>query len=235
MSVDLVALVAEAEEKKAAHDVLGVYTLLNDAVETKGLNDKPELLWRLSRACYDMANETNDANHKKEFAERAVAYSKKACTLDDANWAAHKWYGISLGLLGKFIPTKEKIGNAYVIKEQFELGIKLNPNDATLHHALGTWCWNVLQISMIERGFAKVLFATIPSSTYEECEASLLKSAELDPAQSYNNLLLGDLYYQLRRWQDAKTWYLKATAVPAVTDHQKRLKAEAEQKAAKCD
>ena len=77
-------------------------------------------------------------------------------------------------------------------------------------------------------------YTSPPTTTYEECEKWLLKCHELAPEMGANSLLLGDVYYQQKKYADAKKWYETCAALTPVTEADKRRKAEAEKKAKKC-
>lgn len=76
------------------------------------------------------------------------------------NGLGHKWVGILLGRTGDFIPTKEKIANAFTIKDCFVKALEQNPSDPTLYHCLGQWCYTVASVSWLEKKAASLLFAT---------------------------------------------------------------------------
>eukprot|EP00760_Papus_ankaliazontas_P028162 PhM_4_TR3562/c1_g1_i1/m.9994 len=193
----------------------------------------PELLWRLARSEYDLQNEATDKAEKEKHVDLGLSYAKAALDAAPDNFAAHKWFGILLGSKGNFISTKEKIANAYVIRDHFKKALELNPTDGTVMHCLGNWCHSILQIGWVERQAASLLFGTPPTSTYEECEGYLLKSAEISD-QSFNSVMLGDVYAEQKKWADAKKWYQKAIDAPVVTESQKRTQEEAKAKLAKC-
>jgi tetratricopeptide (TPR) repeat protein len=226
-------IIQQSDEFHAKDDVKNNFAVLQNAVENEGLKDA-ELDWRLARAYYQMADESDDAEVKKTYVLKANDLASSAVQAKPDNFATQKWAGIVLGKVGEFVSTKEKIANAYTIRDYFTKAIELNAKDATSQHCLGVWHWKILQIGMVERGIASMLFGSPPSTTYEECEKCLLASAELDANQVYNNLLLGDLYYAQRKWDEAKAWYTKAAACNAVTEHQKKLKDDATKKIAKC-
>ena len=97
-----------------------------------------EILWRLSRAAYDCAEKIGISNEKKkELIYFAFDVIQKALSVDEHNFAVHKWYGIILSSIGDFEGTKSKIGNSYKVKNHWERAIQLNPNDATSQHLLG--------------------------------------------------------------------------------------------------
>jgi hypothetical protein len=42
-----------------------------------------------------------------------------------------QWYAIALSLIGDYRSIKEKIGNAYTIRDHFQRACDLNPRDPT--------------------------------------------------------------------------------------------------------
>ena len=46
--------------------------------------------------------------------------------------------------------------------------IQLNPGDSTVRHLLGRWCYAICDVSWVQRQVASAIFATPPSSSYEE-------------------------------------------------------------------
>lgn len=222
----------KADKHHAADQVAESYRVAQQATST--FPDDIELLWRLGRAQYLMSKEQTGDDKKKEkeqFVRAAVDTLNKALKMDGESWAANKWMGMALGALGDFVPLKEKIGNSFKIKEHFQKAVAGNPRDATSFHCMGAWCWNILQISSVERSVASWVFATPPSSSFEECEDNLLRSHEIDQTQVHNSLLLGDVYAWKARKEDASKWYYHAAReCPANTAYQREYIAQAEKK-----
>ncbi len=82
-----------------------------------------DVMWRFARACHDLALETTADKKKKEFLTRqGHASAKVALTLDEKNFACHKWMAIMLSDLGDFEGVKTKLLNAFVMKHHFEQG-----------------------------------------------------------------------------------------------------------------
>lgn len=223
------------EQADAAHDrgnIAAVHALLKAAIEDQKL-DSVELLWRYARCHYDLAEETTEKAEKEGFVNTGIQIIQKAQEKDPNHWAVHKWNGILLGSLGEFQSTKDKIANAYKIRDHFLKACELNPKDGTTHHCMGKWCWKVLQIGFLERQAASLIFGSPPTSTYEECEKYLVAADAL--SRTINNcLLLGDLCYQKSRYGEAKQWYNSAIALEAVTEAQRRQVEDAKKKLAKC-
>lgn len=224
-------IAAEADKIQVSCDYKAVRDLLFKAID--GGNQHPQLLWRAARNCYDLAQESTDKAVRQELITKGFDLVKKSVDEDPNNFASQKWIGILYGSLGEFIATKDKIANAYTIRDHFKKAIELNPQDATSQHCMGKWCWSILQIGWIERQAASLLFGTPPTSTYDECRGYFLASDAID-ATIHNCNALGDLYYQEKNWAEAKKWFEKALTVPAVTDNHRRQHEEAQKKRDSC-
>mmetsp|Transcript_28817 Transcript_28817/g.33272 ORF Transcript_28817/g.33272 Transcript_28817/m.33272 type:complete len:230 (-) Transcript_28817:63-752(-) len=222
---------AEADRLQAAHNYVDEKAVLFGAIDNG--NAHPQILWRAGRICYDLAGESTDKGHREELIRKGFDFVKKSVDEDPNNFASQKWVGILYGSLGEFIPTKEKIANAFTIRDHFLKAIELNPNDATTQHCMGKWCWSILQIGWVERQAASLLFGTPPTSTYDECRGFLLASDNIEPT-IHNCLALGDLYYQEKNYAEAKKWFEKALTLPAVTENHKRQHKEAASKRDSC-
>jgi tetratricopeptide (TPR) repeat protein len=233
MSVE--AAISQADSLYTASNVMGSFAALEAVANTEAGRASVEVQWRLARVYYLLAKEcpVGTPDRERQFTA-AHAAAETAIALEPAHGGAQKYAGITLSAMGEFKSTKDKIADAYKIKEHFEKGIAADPADATVYHCLGAWCFKVLQISMIERGIASVIFGSPPSSSYEECEKHLLKSADLNPHQIDNNLLLGDCYYQQSKYADAKKWYQQCLDCPATTKFQNEQQAKARAQVAKC-
>jgi hypothetical protein len=221
-------LAKEADALKAKDDVRGNFMVLERAFQQGERH--PEVMWRLGRACYDLAEESEDPALRKNLFERGLGLANESVAQNPNSFAAQKWTGVLLGSYGDFIPTKQKIANAYTIRDHFSNAVKLNPQDSTSHYCLAKWCWSMIQISWIERQAANVLFGAPPKCTLDEAKESLLMSQAIDDTV-YTDALLGDVYGEQKKWAEAAGWYKKAVACPAVTESQKRQQAEAAKKA----
>eukprot|EP00995_Heteronema_vittatum_P002106 NODE_1301_length_1006_cov_232.474399_g904_i0.p1 GENE.NODE_1301_length_1006_cov_232.474399_g904_i0~~NODE_1301_length_1006_cov_232.474399_g904_i0.p1 ORF type:complete len:201 (+),score=55.62 NODE_1301_length_1006_cov_232.474399_g904_i0:69-671(+) len=172
--------------------------------EYEGHADDVEATWRYARVLYQMGEEIDDAKTKEAHFRKGLEMAQKAEQQDPKCPYAHKWLGICLSKMADFLPTKEKIGNAFVIRDHWTKCLELCPDDASTTYAMGKWCHTVSNIGFVERNAAKLLFAKPPTSNYEEAEKYYLKAYDLDP-QCDAPLALGDLYVDMKRPADAKT------------------------------
>jgi len=183
----------------------------------------PELLWRSARAYRDrsvMADVTDD--QKKQLIMDGMEVAKRALEFGESHYACNKWYGVLLSQSGPYLGTKVKIANAPIVKQHFEKARDLKPDDATTHYLIGMWCFNVANISWLERKAAQALFGTPPESTYEEALGHFLKAEEMSPSfYSDNQLQIGLMYLKTGKKAEAKEWFQKLTNFAAITDEDK--------------
>ncbi|RXN00825.1 Regulator of microtubule dynamics protein 1 [Acipenser ruthenus] len=188
-------------------------------------SDNAEFLWRLARASRDLALlSSTSAEDRKRLMYEAFDYSRNALEKNESSSAAHKWYAICISDIGDYEGTKIKIGNAYVVKEHLQRAIELNPKDATAIHVLGLWCFAFAELPWYQRKIAAMLFASPPSSTYEEALGYFLKAEEVDANfYSKNLLMLGKSYMMLKDQKSSLLWLSKAKDYPAHTEEDKQV------------
>ncbi|XP_007461783.1 PREDICTED: regulator of microtubule dynamics protein 1 isoform X1 [Lipotes vexillifer] len=204
-----------------------LYQLLSQYKES----EDAELLWRLARASRDIAQLSGTSKEEKKLlVYEALEYAKRALEKNESSFAAHKWYAICISDVGDYEGIRAKIANAYMIKEHFEKAIELNPKDATAIHLMGIWCYTFAEMPWYQRRIAEMLFATPPSSTYEEALGYFHRAEQVDPNfYSKNLLLLGKTYLKLHNKKLAAFWLTKAKDYPAHTEEDKQIQTEAAQ------
>ncbi|XP_028918016.1 regulator of microtubule dynamics protein 1 isoform X2 [Ornithorhynchus anatinus] len=162
-------------------------------------SEDAELLWRLARASRDLSQlSSTSPEEKKQLVYEALEYAKKALEKNPSSFAAHK------------------------------KAIELNPKDATSIHLMGVWCYSFAEMPWYQSRIAAMLFATPPSSTYEEALNYFQKAEQADPNfYSKNLLLLGKTYLKLSNKKLAAFWLLKAKDYPVHTEEDKQVQKEA--------
>ncbi|XP_024617270.1 regulator of microtubule dynamics protein 1 isoform X2 [Neophocaena asiaeorientalis asiaeorientalis] len=164
-------------------------------------SEDAELLWRLARASRDIAQLSGTSEEEKKLlVYEALEYAKRALEKDESSFAAHK------------------------------KAIELNPKDATAIHLMGIWCYTFAEMPWYQRRIAEMLFATPPSSTYEEALGYFHRAEQVDPNfYSKNLLLLGKTYLKLHNKKLAAFWLTKAKDYAAHTEEDKQIQTEAAQ------
>eukprot|EP01027_Heterolobosea_sp_BB2_P002714 GEZU01004083.1.p1 GENE.GEZU01004083.1~~GEZU01004083.1.p1 ORF type:complete len:137 (-),score=48.72 GEZU01004083.1:44-454(-) len=132
--------------------------------------------------------------------------------------------------MGDYVPTKEKVQNAYKIKEHALKALEIRGNDPTTLYLLGRWCFAVASIGWIERTVASTLFASPPESSFEEALSYFQKAAEIDPNHIRNALCLADTYAKLKQKDKAREWYQRVVDLPVRTQNERMINEEAAKK-----
>ncbi|NXQ08028.1 RMD1 protein, partial [Vidua macroura] len=172
----LISGFAEVHASFKVEDVIEQADYLYGSGETEKLyrllvqhknSDDAELLWRLARSSRDLAQlGSTSAEEKKQLTYDSLEYAKKALEKNESNFAAHKWYGICLSDVGDYEGIKTKIGNAIIIKEHFQV-MQFFAYDKI--NVSNFWrCYSFAEMPWYQRKIAATLFATPPTSTFQE-------------------------------------------------------------------
>ena len=224
-----------SKQDKESNEIEVVKSLHASLLPYKESNN-PEFLWRLARASRDLANlSITDETNKKSLIYKAHDYAKQALASGEENFSCHKWYAITLSDLGNYEGTKQKISNAYHIRDHFKKAIELNPSNATCYHLLGRWCFTVADVPWYQRQIASAIFDTPPSSSYEEAIGYFEQAEELNPNfYSVNQLLIAKGYLNLSKKPEARQWLEKLEKFDANTEEDKATVEEAKELLKKC-
>ncbi|XP_067043642.1 regulator of microtubule dynamics protein 1-like isoform X2 [Acropora muricata] len=191
---------------------------------------KCEVEWRLAKVKRMMAVENKDPTKKKELFYEAFDHAKLALSLDEKNFAVHKWYGIILSSVGEYEGIEAKLQNTPVVREHFEKAVEMNPSDAMSRHFLGVWCYTFANMGWLPRKVAATLFSSPPSSSHEEALRNFQKAEELEPNfHPKNHLFLGKTLLQIKKMDEAKMWLEKAVHDPSKTEDDKETTKEAKE------
>jgi len=223
-------VIQRAEELHQDRKLLDAHNYLLIESEKPEFSNEPEILWRSARGYFDASEAEKDKEKKKELVMKGNSVAEKALQYGPEVAPCHKWYGIMLSMTGEYISTKDKIGNAFKIKEHALKANELSPKDASTLHMLGRWCYDVSSIGWVERKVASAVFASPPESTYQEAIKYFLEAQEVEPTFIRNALLIGDSYTQLKDTSKANEWYKKCSEMQSTNDIDKSRIEEAKKK-----
>ncbi|CAH1261781.1 RMDN3 [Branchiostoma lanceolatum] len=142
------------------------YTMLVQLKEKH--SGSAEVLWRLSRSMMAKFDGEEDPQKRQDLCFQAKGLAEVALAVDANSADAHKWFAIAVGSCSEFLSVQDKIKDGYKFKEHIERALELRPTDATVHHLLGRWCYEVTMLSWVERKVASALFAAPPNSSVDE-------------------------------------------------------------------
>ena len=178
-----------------------------------------EILWRTAKATHlygIAAQKEGDSDLKKKLAFEALDFATKAIKYDDKNAECHKWYAITIGTLGDYVTTKEKISNGHQFKNHVDIALKLKPNDPSLHHMLGRFCFEIANLTWVERKVASALFSKVPESSFSDSLNHLIKAYELRPEWKENILFVSKILINQKKFTEAIKWIDKGMALNTV-------------------
>ncbi|KAF1769618.1 hypothetical protein GCK72_001435 [Caenorhabditis remanei] len=179
-----------------------------------------ELLWRLARVVCEKGKLAKDPNERKELILEAYEIIKKALENEpkEGCFGAHKWYAILLDYVGEIEGNKSRIEKSFLVREHLEKALSYFENDPTTWHILGVWHFSFANMGYATRMVAKAIFATPPSSTYQDALHYFLKAEQISPGfYSTNTYYIGEVYEQLGQKQDAIDAFKKSFKMPVVT------------------
>jgi len=205
--------ISEIEQAHEIHDFAKVKALLTEGLAA--FPDAIELLCYKARSLFDESNDTTNPKEKQSLLEQGLSFAEKALSIDENSWLAHKWVAIITSSLLDFMGKKEKIMKAFEVKSHAQIAIEKNPTDATTFHLLGRLCFNVANISWIERKLAQTLLADPPTATFDEALGHFIKASTLRSEFISNNLWIAHTYVKLNNSAKAKEWYEITVKTPS--------------------
>ncbi|CAK9807837.1 Regulator of microtubule dynamics protein 1 [Anthophora plagiata] len=217
-------LIAKADALYDQEKYQEIYKLLTNYKDSGDV----DIIWRLCRAMYKMSKTANEVDGKKLIFE-AYTFILEALKIKEDHWAVHKWASILLNTKSLYEGTRAQIKESYNIKKHLQRAIELNPKEPTLMYMLGTWCYQVADLTWYQRKIASVIFGAPPVSTFDEALKYFENAEEIDPNfYSHNLLMLGKTYLKLNQ-KELALKYLKQTAeYPARNEDDRNAKQEAQ-------
>ncbi|VVC33569.1 Tetratricopeptide-like helical domain [Cinara cedri] len=225
---DLTQKIIEADQLFLANKYEDVVHLLEEFKD----NDDVQVLWRLSKAQYNMSLDENISKEKRKYLiSSAHEFIIKALTIDSNVSDIHKWAAILIDAHSNInYGIKEQINKLDTIKLHLQKALELNPKDPYTRYMIGYWCYNLADISWFRREIGSIIFATdIPSSTFEEALEYFREAESIQPKFYCKNLLmLGKTFLKMDNKFSAEYYLKLVTQYPAKTveDHQAKLEAE---------
>ena len=111
---------------------------------------------------------------------------------------------------GDYVAKKQKIQDAFKVKEHADKAHELCPNDGTILHFLGRFAFTIAGISWVKRKIAASFIASPPTATYEEALEYFLKA---DEKRQFllNQLWIAKTYLAMKKKPEAKEWFTKVS------------------------
>lgn len=185
-------------------------------------------LTKCSELCSRIAGRETSTQSKDSYNQAAITYAQVALKIypnsDDANVAI----AIAIGrtLLKK--SGKEKVAIIKEIKQYVDAAIKINPNNFKAWHILGKWNYEIYNLSMVERAWAKVFYGGVPANaSLKNSIAAYEKARSINPNFALNYLELARAYHKDDEDEKALPLLKKLLTLPIQTEDDPRIKNEA--------
>ena len=125
--------------------------------------DDAGVLWRAARAAYDLAETEPTAATKKALLAEAQRHIVAAKTLPGGRSSADvfRWAGIVLQ--AQPVGTADFIRNAFVVRDDWQAALHIDPADGAAQHLLGRWHLDVADTPSWKRAIATTIFAEPPT------------------------------------------------------------------------
>ncbi|CAG7833903.1 unnamed protein product [Allacma fusca] len=206
------------------HDAYGKLKSTGDK-----LKNVSDFWWRMAKATHieaQMAEQRQDKDCQKGLLISAVACAEKAVKLNENSAESHKWLAITSGSRGEFLKINDRIQSGFIFKEHVDRALALNPLDSSLHHLLGRFCYEVSQLTWVERRMASTLFSNPPTSTVQEALHHFLEAEKLgDKPLIENRMYVARCYISTGDNPKAAFWLKSASGLTAESPSEKKAQA----------
>jgi tetratricopeptide (TPR) repeat protein len=153
-------------------------------------------LWKCSELCSRIGARQGDKDKMRPYFVAARNYATSALRVDPVSSEANCAMAFALGRVSLVSGTKERVMLAKDVKHYAENAIRLDPANFRAYHILGRWNYEVSELNLAEKSFARIFYGKIPSGTLEEAIFDFEKSRSINPAFILNYLELARSYHR---------------------------------------
>ena len=113
---DLLRQVDDLHENSKFEEALDLSLEFYDMYD-QGKNTDEEILWRIARSYFDIADQSSVIEIRKANIDLALPYAQKALEIAPSLAKANHWYAVIIGQKGVLEGTKQKILNSYEVEK----------------------------------------------------------------------------------------------------------------------
>jgi tetratricopeptide (TPR) repeat protein len=159
-------------------------------------------LWKCSELSSRLGARQPDKEKMRPYFLAAKNYAGAALRVNPNSSEANCAMAFALGRVSGISGTKERVELAKDVKGYAETAIKLDKDNFRAWHILGRWNYEVSNLNIAEKSFARVFYGRIPSATLDDAIFDFEKSRLLNPSFLLNYLELAKCYH--RKGDDEK-------------------------------
>lgn len=199
---------------------------------SKGLNEYPDdvdILWRIARAHFDIADQTADIEIHKAHLYPGIEAAKKALELNPSSARANHWYAVLIGKIGLLEGTEQKIINSYDVEKYGLRAIELDPSYDGTYHVMGRWHFELASLSWIERTIAEWVYETPPEGGFDHAADFYRKAIQAKPDEIRHHLWLGKTLIELDDEAEAEKVFNHIMKMKPMDDSDRNMQKEAKE------
>ena len=186
-------------------------------------------LWKCSELCSRIGARQTDKDKMRPYFFAAKNYATAALGVNQNSSEANCAMAFALGRISRVSTTRERIILAKDVKHFAENAIRLDPSNFRAYHILGRWNYDVSDLSMAERSFARVFYGKLPNASLEEAISDFEKSRTLYPGFILNYYELARSYHRLGQDKKAIAYLRVLLGMPDLIYDDIRVKVIARQ------
>ncbi|XP_076872740.1 regulator of microtubule dynamics protein 3 [Brachyhypopomus gauderio] len=179
-------------------------------------SDSVEFLWRLARAYNDMCETVEDKEERRGYIDQGQDEAEAALQRSGLNAECHKWFAILTSQSSQYESMHGKLKSCHILKEHLDRALVFQNDDPLCFYLLGRWCFEVSNLTWMEKKAAAALYETPLTSTLNEALENFLKAEELNPGFSKTvRLYIAKCHKELGNHSEARNWAQLALNMPA--------------------
>jgi tetratricopeptide (TPR) repeat protein len=154
-------------------------------------------LWKCSELSSRIGARQPDKEHMRPYFLAAKNYAGAALRVNSNSTDANFVMALALGRISLIAGTKERVILATDVKYYAENAIRLDPSNFRAYHILGRWNYDVSNLNLAEKSFARVFYGKIPDASLEQAINDFEKSRALNPGFILNYFELARCYHRM--------------------------------------
>ncbi len=154
-------------------------------------------LWKCSELSSRIGARQPDKEKKRPYFLAARNYAANALKVNPNSSEANCAMALALGRVSLISGSRERVELAHDVKRYAENAIRLDPNNFRAYHILGRWNYEVSDLNLAEKSFARLFYGKLPSASLQDAIADFEKSRSINPGFILNYLELARAYHRL--------------------------------------
>jgi tetratricopeptide (TPR) repeat protein len=186
-------------------------------------------LWKCSELSSRIGARQTDKEKMRPYFLAAKNYASAALFVNPNSSEANCAMAFALGRISRVSTTKERVIMAKDVKHYAEYAIRLDPTNFRAYHILGRWNYDVSDLNMAERSFARVFYGRLPDASLEDAIGDFEKSRSLYPGFILNYYELARSYHRMGQDKKAVAYLRILLGLPDLIYDDTRVKVIARQ------